>query len=62
MKTFLMYLAAVVLITAVISAIALGSRYLSNAVTPITVHEVAEGVTCATMVTGDGVAMDCWKH
>ena len=38
-----------------------GARLFSNATTPITVHDVAPGVTCATMVTSDGAAIDCWK-
>lgn len=36
-------------------------RLFSNATTPITLHEVTPGVTCASMVTGDGAAIDCWK-
>lgn len=61
MKNFLMYSALIVGVITLVALIALGSRYLSNAVTPITVHEVTEDVTCATMVTGDGVAIDCWR-
>lgn len=39
-----------------------GFRLFSNATTPITLHEVKPGITCATMVTGDGAAIDCWKQ
>jgi hypothetical protein len=38
-----------------------GMRMFSSVSTPITVHEVSDGVRCATMVTGDGAAIDCWK-
>lgn len=36
-------------------------RLLSNTVTPLTLHTPKPGVTCAAMVTGDGVALSCWK-
>ena len=37
------------------------TREFNNIVTPIAVYEVEPGVKCATMVTADGVAIDCWK-
>lgn len=38
-----------------------GARLFSNATTPVTLHSPKPGVTCATMVTGDGAAISCWK-
>jgi len=52
---------AVVGVIFVIGAVMYGLRLFSNATTPITVHEVQPGVHCATMVTADGAAIDCWK-
>lgn len=36
-------------------------RMFSNATTPVTIYSPRPGVTCATMVTGDGAAISCWK-
>ena len=46
----------------IIGAFMLAGRWFSNAVTSITLHEVKPGVVCASMVTGDGAAIDCWKE
>ena len=37
------------------------SRQFSSAITTIKVQDVAPGIQCATMITGDGSAIDCWK-
>lgn len=44
-----------------IGAFVYGVRLFSNATTPVTLVQPAPGITCATMVTGDGAAIDCWK-
>jgi len=44
-----------------IGALIYGMRLFSNATTPVTLVQPAPGITCATMVTGDGAAIDCWK-
>lgn len=51
----------IVFVIAVIVAMVFGYRALSNVATPVTVHKPVPGVTCATMVTGDGAAISCWK-
>lgn len=38
-----------------------GVRSFSDAVTPVRLHTPKPGITCATMVTGDGAAISCWK-
>ncbi len=57
------FLIAALCITGIVVLFSLvyGMRLFSNATTPITVHEVESGIKCATMVTGDGAAIDCWK-
>lgn len=45
----------------VYGVIVYGVRSFSSAVTPIKVTKVAEGVSCASMVTSDGAAISCWK-
>ena len=37
------------------------SRVLHNVVTPITIHQVKPGVTCALANTSTGTAISCWK-
>ena len=39
----------------------LGVRALNNAITPIKVTEVEQGVKCASMTSTSGVAISCWK-
>lgn len=39
-----------------------GIRFMNEVATPIKVHEVEPGIFCATMVTADGAAIDCWKE
>ncbi len=53
--------AGIVIIIAVVIGSMYGIRKFSEAVTPLTVHEVEPGVKCASMITADGVALDCWK-
>lgn len=61
MKDLLIIAAVVAATIAMGVAATYGIRLASNAGTPITVHDVAAGVKCATMMTGDGVAIDCWR-
>lgn len=61
MKTFMGYVGLAILGVGLVLAMLYGVRLFSNAATPITLHQVKPGVTCATMVTGDGAAIDCWK-
>lgn len=51
----------VVMLIAVGTALMYGERILSRVATPLIVHQAEPGIRCATMVTGDGVAIDCWK-
>ena len=46
---------------AVLGAIIYGVRLFTNATTPVVVVSPEPGVKCATMTTGDGVAISCWK-
>lgn len=39
----------------------LGFRAFSSATTLIVIKEPKPGIECATMVTGDGAAIDCWE-
>lgn len=61
MKDKILITAIIVVILVAIGGITYGFRLFSNISTPVTLHEVKQGVTCATMVTADGVAIDCWK-
>lgn len=58
------FLVGALLVSAVITCI-IGfvyfMRVISAAGTPITVHQVKPGVSCAAMVTTDGAAISCWK-
>ncbi len=36
-------------------------RKASNAVTPLAIREAEPGIRCATLVTADGAAIDCWE-
>ncbi len=57
------YVAVGLLLTSIVGSAMYMMRLFSNATTPITLHEVAPEVICATMVTADGAAIDCWpKH
>ena len=51
----------VILVVIAFGAILFGVRAFSNAVTPVVLVSPKEGVTCATMVTGNGAAISCWK-
>lgn len=61
MKEAAGYVVAIMAFLVFIGLLMFGVRKFSNTVTPITVHQVAPGVKCATMVTGDGAAISCWK-
>lgn len=61
MKDKLIMTGAVIGVIILIGGIIYGMRLFSNATTPITLHQVKPGITCATMVTSDGAAIDCWK-
>ncbi len=61
MKEVYAYIAGVVVVLLIVAAIVYGIRVFNNVVTPITVHEVEQGVKCAVMTTTDGAAISCWK-
>jgi hypothetical protein len=52
-------LASIALI--MMAAIVYGTRWFSNATTPVEVIEPVPGVQCVKLVTSDGVAVDCWN-
>ena len=62
MKEKMFMVAGAVMVMTIVFGIMYGMRMFSNATTPITLKEVKPGVTCASMVTADGVAIDCWKE
>jgi hypothetical protein len=45
----------------IVGAMLYFGRLFSNATTPVTLVQPKPGITCATMVTGDGTAISCWK-
>ena len=61
MNNFITAVVGFVAMFAIIFAVLYGIKLFSNVTTPITVHEVEAGIKCATMVTADGAAIDCWK-
>lgn len=61
MKNLLPLITGIVLVLCLIGGIMYGMRWFSNTTTPITIHKVTPNVTCATMVTSDGVAISCWR-
>lgn len=60
-KEAMVGLAMVVATIAVIIGAMYGVRAISDAATPVRLHTPKPGITCATMVTGDGAAISCWK-
>lgn len=46
---------------AIVAGLLFSVRYFTNAITPVNLVEPTPGVQCATMVGGDGVAIDCWQ-
>lgn len=47
---------------AVVGAFVYGTRWFSQAVTPINIVDYPErGVSCAQIITSDGAAIDCWR-
>lgn len=61
MKEWGLIIGAVVLVLLVVFGVSYGMRIMNNKATPVRVTEVEPGVRCATMVTTDGAAIDCWK-
>lgn len=61
MKDAINIISGIVLIIIGMMAILYSVRLFTNVSTPITVHQVKPGISCATMTTGDGVAISCWK-
>jgi hypothetical protein len=53
----LFYISAIALVFLVVLAF----RYFTNYSTPIVISHPEVGITCASMTTGDGVAVSCWK-
>lgn len=50
-----------ILLIAIVFGVIYTTRLFSNATTPVVLHTPKPGVTCATMVTGYGAAISCWK-
>jgi hypothetical protein len=61
MKQVMMVVASVVAVAVMVFGVMYAMRLFSNATTPLTLSTPKPGVTCAAMVTGDGVALSCWK-
>jgi hypothetical protein len=61
MKNIAIWITGIIAFILILGAIIYLNRWFSNATTPITLHQVKPGITCATMVTSDGAAIDCWK-
>jgi hypothetical protein len=62
MKYVLGFIALVVVLVAVALGVLWVKRTVNNMTTPIDVTEVEPGIHCATAVTSDGVAMDCYEY
>lgn len=61
MKAWVIYTLSILAALVIIAAVIYGLRLFTNISTPITVHQVQPGITCAVMTTTDSVAMSCWK-
>ncbi len=61
MKDYIFYAVFGIAMLVVILIFLYGMRLFNSAATHITVHQVKPGIECATMVTTDGAAIDCWK-
>lgn len=61
MKAVFVYVGGAIGVIALMFMISFAMRFLSNRATPISVQQVKPGVSCATAVTSDGVAISCWK-
>ena len=61
MDNLLAILILAVLVIGILAGAVFSVRYFTNAITPVNLVEPTPGVQCATMVGGDGVAIDCWK-
>jgi len=61
MKKNLIYIGMVILGVIILFSVIYGLRLFSNATTPLIVQQAEENVRCATLITGDGAAIDCWK-
>ena len=58
---FAMVVAGIAVMVAVTIGAVYGMRSISSAATPVRLYSPKPGITCATMVTGDGAAISCWK-
>jgi hypothetical protein len=61
-KNFLIWLAMGTAALLVIAIMIFMSRYFTTAIVQIQTSKVTPTVTCAKIVTSDGVALDCWKE
>ena len=61
MKWIMAIIASTVIVAVIVFCAVYVMRLFSNATTPLTLSTPKPGVACATMVTGDGVALSCWK-
>lgn len=55
------YAAFCLLATAVVGVFIYGASRTSNALIPIVISHPQEGITCASMVVHEGVALSCWE-
>lgn len=60
MDKFIFYSVTTIAFIATVLIIFFVFRYLNNIAAPTKVFSPTPGVTCAQVVTGDGVALQCW--
>ena len=61
MDNLLAMLIILVVVIGLLAGAVFSVRYFTNAITPVNLVEPTPGIQCATMVGGDGVAIDCWQ-
>jgi hypothetical protein len=61
MKSASIWISVILVILAFAGAIIYGVRAYNATFTPVNTVSPKPGITCAYMVTSDGVALDCWK-
>jgi hypothetical protein len=61
MKNILINASFYISVIALVFLVVLAFRYFTNYSTPIVISHPEVGITCASMTTGDGVAISCWK-
>ena len=61
MDNLLAILIIAVIVIGILAVLVFSTRYFTNVTTPVNLVEPTPGIQCATMVGGDGVAIDCWK-